>query len=231
MANIYEDLKNIGVRLNEAGHIHKDDIDLAEPILLKYITSAPHSIPETEFDLENPSKNFQKYCELAKKKGVVVQHLGDYELVRYSSNIALIQPQNKHVSYLVKFQQRRLFGKKSVTQVLLWREQPNKFVADVKIEGLKLTAYVFFKLLFGENDCIITDGSQTEMGKRFWIDRIADAWNADFPVYYVNEKQTKKILLTPENFQKLRISEEIWGTKKQDSMYKKIAICKDYFWD
>jgi predicted glycosyltransferase involved in capsule biosynthesis len=230
MNNIYKDLRSIGVRLNECGHIHKDDVAIAEPLLLKYVTSTPYLIPDTEFDLENPPKNFQKYCELAKKNGVVVHRFKDYELVRYASNIALLQPQNKHVSYLVKFQQLNMFGKKSVTQVLLWREQPNKFVADARIDGLKLTAYVFFKILFAENDCIVTDGSQTEMGKRFWIDRIADAWDAGFPVYYVNQKQDKKILLTPDNFNELRISEEIWGAKKQDSVYKKIAICKDYFW-
>jgi hypothetical protein len=229
MDNIYIELKKRGVRLNEKGHIHRDDIHKAEPLLLQYVEAMPILIENTEFDLDNPAINFQKYCELAKKKGTPVKKTGDYVLVKYLSNIALIQPESKHVSYLVKFKRFKFLGKNAVTQVMLWRELPNKFVADLRIDGLKLTAYVFFKILFADNDCIVTDGSQTEMGKRFWGDRISDAWNAGYPVYYIDIKANKKIAVTQDNFGTLKISEHIWG-KTSDHKYKKLAICKDSFW-
>jgi hypothetical protein len=219
MDKIYSELKHAGVRLNKKGHIHKDDILLAEPLLLKYIKATP-------LDLDNPAKNFQKYCELAKKKSKILKKIDDYLLVQYHSNIALIQPESKHVSYLVKYKKGKLFKKNSVTQVLLWRERPNKFVADLKIGGLKLTAYVFFKILFDESDCIVTDGSQTEMGKYFWEDRISDAWAAGYSVYYIDLNTAEAILITPQNFQELKIAQHIWGNKYPDNKYKKLAIFK-----
>lgn len=227
MGNIYFELKQVGVRLNRKGHIHKDDIRLAEPLLLKYIKSTPLIEEDTEFELDNPAKNFQKYCELAKKKGTIIKKFDDYVLMRYHSNIALIQPESKHVSYLVKFKKGKLLKKNSITQVLLWRERPNKFVADLKIDGLKLTAYVFFKILFDESDCIVTDGSQTEMGKYFWEDRISDAWAAGYPVYYIDLNTNETMLVTPQNFQELKIAQQIWGKKYPDNKYKKLAIFKD----
>ena len=206
MEKIYSELKHAGVRLNKKGHIHKEDINLAEPILFKYIKSSPLLTEDTEFELDNPAKNFQKYCELAKKKGKVLKKIDDYVLMQYHSNIALIQPESKHVSYLVKYKKGKLLKKNSVTQVLLWRERPNKFVSDLKVDGLKLTAYVFFKILFDESDCIVTDGSQTEMGKYFWEDRISDAWAAGYFVYYVDIKTAETILVTPQNVWCLMLS-------------------------
>lgn len=122
-------------------------------------------------------------------------------------------------------------GKNSVTQVQLWRERPNKFVADLKIDGLKLTAYVFFRVLFSENDCIVTDGTQTEMGKYFWEDRISDAWNYDYPVYYVDTKSGTTVLVTSQNFQELKIAQQIWGKSYPNDKSKKLVICKSTFWE
>jgi hypothetical protein len=226
MGNIYEDLKNNGIRIDRNGHIHKDDIAKAKPLLLKYV---PILKQDSNSGLDNCALNFEKYCDLAKKKGFPLLRLDEYILVRYFSEVALIQPDTEHVSYLVKFKRFKFFGKNAVTQVMLWREQPNKFVADLRIDGLKLTAYVFFKIIFADNDCIITDGSQTEMGKRFWGDRISDAWNAGCPVYYVDIKADKKIAVTSDNFQSLKISENVWG-KTSDHKYKKLAICKSPFY-
>ena len=145
MLNIYTELKNAGIRLINNGHIHKEDIIIAEPILLKYIKAAPQYAKDTEFNFDDPVENFQMFQKLQKKKGIVLKQWDrdSYQLVKYPSYVALID--SKHISYLVEFKKNTIMGKKCVTQILLWREAPNRFVSRLKLEGLKLTEYVFFK--------------------------------------------------------------------------------------
>jgi len=68
------------------------------------------------------------------------------------------------------------------------------------------------------------------MGKRFWLDRISDAWNNGYPVYYLNLMTKKAIRLDDKNFQKVSNDNQIWSDNKT-SQVKRIAICKSNFWD
>lgn len=229
MVNIYHRLRIAGIRLNAYGHIHKDDIEKAEPILRQYLDAAPMNVDKTDFGLKDPAKNLGMYRNLEKRKGTVLKDFGDYKLFEYPTYVALLKPETKHVSYVVQFETKRILGKKAVTQILLWRERPNQFIANLTIEGMKLTSFVFFKVLFAKHDCIVTDSMQTLMGEEFWKDRIADAWAYGYPVYYVNQVTQEKILLTPKNFDTVNVTYQIWGDKEV-SKAKKIAICKDMFW-
>lgn len=215
--------------MNSLGYIHRDDIRKAEPILREYLEAMPMNVLKTDFGLKDPAKNLKMYRNLEKRKGVLLKDFGSYKLYEYPTYVAMLQPENHYVSYVVQFETKMLLGKKSVTQVLLWRERPNKFIANLLIDGMKLTAYVFFKVLFAKYDCISTDSMQTLMGREFWEDRIADAWAAGYPVYYVNVVSKDKVLLTAKNFAAAVAEYEIWGDE-EISKAKKIVICKSDFW-
>lgn len=223
MGNIYSKLKEVGVRLNHNGHICKEDIDRAEPFLLEYVAALPK---DSKFDIQNPAMNFKTYIDIVQDREIFSKKLGEYLLVKYPSSVALIEPHSKHVSYLVRFKKINFLEKNAVTEVILWREQPNQFVADLRIDDFKLTAYALFKLLLTDNDCIITDNSPVEMGKRFWCDRIADAWNAGCPVYYIDMKINERTIVTSDNFQSLKIYDNLWG-RDSDYMHRKLAICRE----
>jgi hypothetical protein len=79
-------------------------------------------------------------------------------------------------------------------------------------------------------DCIVTDNMQTSMGKRFWMGRIGNALTMGFPVYYINQVSKEKLLLTEDNVDKVVDKYKVWGDSTI-SMAKKIAICKDLFWE
>jgi hypothetical protein len=230
MANIYTELRKAGIRLNSKGHIHKDDISLAEPILQKYTVESmgPQYVGKTDFGLKDPGKNLKMYRNLEKKNGILLKDFGEYQLLKYPTYIAMIQPESKHISYLVNFERKIVFGKKAITQILLWRERPNQFLANLTIDNMKLTAYVFFKILFAESECIVTDAMQTMMGKEFWDDRISDAWAYGYPIYYINQNSKERIKLTPENFEEVSLENKIWS-EEDGSLAKKIAICKKEF--
>jgi hypothetical protein len=228
--NIYEQLRVVGVRFNGRGQIHREDIEKAEPILLKYIQAGPLNVLDTEFDLDDIAVNMKMFKDLQKRKGTLIKDLGEYQLMGYPTYIALVHIPSKSIAYIVRFEVKIVFGKKAVTQVMLWRRWGNNFVEELRIDGMKLTAYVFFKVLFAKYDCIVTDSMQTKMGKRFWQDRIGNAFNYGFPVYYINQVSKEKILLTKDNVDKVEKQYKIWDDTKI-SEAKKIAICKDEFWE
>jgi hypothetical protein len=229
MTNIYAQLKIAGIRVNAAGQIHRDDVDKAEPILLKHIQAGPMNVLDTEFGLDTPTKNLSMYKDLQKRKGTKLKDFGEYQLYEYPTYIALLHIPSKSVAYIVQFERKMLFGKRAVTQIMLWRQIGNDFVENLKIDGMKLTSYVFFKVLFAKNDCIVTDSMQTGMGKRFWGDRIGNALAYGYPVYYINQVTKDKVLITDENKQAVVEKYKIWGDD-EISKAKKIAICKDQFW-
>jgi hypothetical protein len=229
MQNIYAQLKIAGIRLNTKGHIHKDDIEKAEPILRKYLEAMPMNVGKTDFGLKDPAKNLKMYRNLEKRKGVLLKDFDDYKLFEYPTYVALLQTDSKHVSYVVQFETKTVLGKKAVTQILLWRERPNSFIANLNVDGMKLTAYVFFKVLLAKHDCIVTDSMQTSMGEEFWKDRIADAWIYGYQVYYINQVTQDKILITSDNFDAVNSTYNIWGDE-EISKAKKIAICKNQLW-
>lgn len=230
MTNIFSQLKIAGIRINAAGQIHKDDVAKAEPILLQHIHAGPMNVSDTEFGLDTPDKNIAMYKKLEKRKGTKLKSFGDYRLFEYPTYIALLHIPSHSVAYIVQFERKVVFGKRAVTQIMLWRQIGNDFVENLKIDGMKLTSYVFFKLLFAKNDCIITDSMQTGMGKRFWGDRIGNALALGYPVYYINQVTKDKILITDENKNEIFEKYTIWGDD-EISKAKKIAICKDKFWE
>ena len=227
--NIYEQLRVVGVRFNHQGQIHREDIEKAEPILLKYIEAGPLNVLDTDFNLDDISRNMKMFNDLEKRKGTLIKDFDEYKLMRYPTYIAMLHIPSKSVVYIVRFEVKVVLGKKAATQVMLWRHPRNQFVENLRIDGMRLTTYVFFKILFSTYDCIVTDSMQTSMGKRFWQGRIGNALAIGYPVYYINQVSKEKILLTEENFDKVSEKYKIWDDTKV-SEAKKIAICKDEFW-
>lgn len=225
--SMYDDLREAGVRMN-SGRIHRDDVELAERILTKYVVVAdPQNVMDTQFNLDQVSYNMSFYNKLTKKhNGKIVRDINDFQLIEYPTYIALLDHNSKHVMYVVQFERDTLFGKKSITQVKLWREPE---VHKLTVDGFKLTEYVFFKVLFESADCIVTDKQQTTLGRRFWDDRIMDAFSDGFPVYYVNLDKKTKVLMNKGNWKEIIKENEIWSDEK-NAQAKKIVICKSNFW-
>lgn len=72
----------------------------------------------------------------------VVLSEGKYTL--YSKNDSVFLTDGASLLYLVEYETKRLRTFKAITQIRLWRVQ-GRGIADLRIQGLKLTAFVFFK--------------------------------------------------------------------------------------
>ncbi|EGU45686.1 hypothetical protein VII00023_00320 [Vibrio ichthyoenteri ATCC 700023] len=92
---------------------------------------------------------------------------------------------------------------KNCTQLLVWRQVagPHSFV----LSGF---ARQVFQYLLQSNNIMISDEQQTPDGKRFWLDRMGEAFSiADVSVYYIDldelDKELSPIVVRIQSFEDL----------------------------
>jgi len=78
----------------------------------------------------------------------------------------------------------------------------------------RFAPHVFWEVLFKRHD-IISDSIQTNFGRRFWINRIGEAYSKNLCVYFLNLKGPKiaevRRLRTIEDFNAM--STKVWGSE------------------
>lgn len=141
-----------------------------------------------------------------------------YDIVRYFAVNFDVQPWT--TVYCVKLDYATIPPLRVACQVGVWSD-------DRDISTVGLAKDVFWKLIFKRSD-IVTDSIQTSHGRRFWRNRIAEAFKAGLYVYSMRIKDDKIkdafLIKDLEAFNKNQ--NKIWGPKVTDR-YKRIAICKD----
>lgn len=206
--------------------IHVSDIDKAIEVLSKNLEAIamPEIVGYTDFGLEEMPNNIAVYTKLIKKANKkLLLTLGRYELYISDRHIFMVNTENDEnglkLVYLVQFELGTINGLKSVTQIKLWKTQRYQDVTKISIEGFKLTEYVFFKILLPMAECIATDNMQTDLGRRFWLDRINDALSDNLKVYVANQN-TKKFILVNDVGHLNSLNKEIgiWGGSSKQAM-------------
>lgn len=130
----------------------------------------PQMVNPTQFKLNDDAFN-QNHL---KRKKVIIDSSDDYDIIKTGNNnnrsIILYDKNNMLIDYWVRFKR---FGFKSIggsfiTQTQIWRRDGSPWVQGI-------TRKMFFDYLLKHNKAIMSDSMQTVDGKRFWIDRMAEA--------------------------------------------------------
>lgn len=142
------------------------------------ISSAPYLIDPTQFGLNDLEKNQARLADIKRKyKTHSLPTWHGAELVEYKvgPDEAYIisevdQGDGPEIAYLVHLKMERLkaLDSQSVTQVEVWRRKGAAIPAG-------LTKHVFFDILLKRFKFIVSDRSQTEKGRDFWLDRLGEA--------------------------------------------------------
>ena len=114
----------------------------------------------------------------------VIEETNEYILFKVGNNeaghITLIDKHKQRVDYWVYYEAKSIpVTGNAVTQVALWRRLGSLYVVDV-------TKRVFFDYLLKHWHSVMSDGSQTEQGKYFWMDVMGRAEKKGLKVSFVN---------------------------------------------
>lgn len=190
------------------------------------LRESPQLIDAEDWGLSNADKNQQLYTTLTKYHAE--EKIGTYkglDLYRRKGQFFAINPENTEapISYWIKTEVHRLSAANvsGITQHALWRNTD-----DIATTGI--TSYIFFKILLPQYGAIISDGLQTQDGKRFWINRISEAFDKELNIYVLHELAPRKLIkiLDQAEFAKLNRDGQIWGKEPKYKNFKLIITDK-----
>jgi hypothetical protein len=189
------------------------------------VTSAPYLVDPVQFGLKDFEDNRRKLQELYKKyPHEQISIYNDLPLVEFKisskeSYIVAISDEEEIV-YLVHLKAEKLLQlhSNSVTQVEVWRRAGNSSVTG-------LAKFVVFEILLHRYNYIVSDASQSDDGKRFWLDLLGKAVNSGHkvgvmfgtnPVDWQEDSSFKMWLRFIES--------EAWGHNLQKHFYYRFVI-------
>jgi hypothetical protein len=169
----------------------------------------PQIVGDVDWFLSTDESN-EKHA-LGLMKNADIEFLEDYnqlKLYRLRNQFFAVNRAGDRMAYWINtvHKYQSMIKETCVTQVALWRDSDNPHAKD-------LPAHVFFNYLLPENHNIMIDGQQTTDGKRFWVNRIADAFDKGLHVYYANVMAPRELikLVDKDDFMKNAKSIPIWG--------------------
>ncbi len=139
----------------------------------------PKLIADTdEFKLEKPSDNWESTRIFLARKPQELK-ISKWILLKAGNTIRLIE--GDETLYHVKFEVKtKKFWNNhcQVTQVEVWRQAGSGEITH------GLPKAIFFDYLLDKYGAIVCDRLHTEHGKRFWLDRLTEALQASYEVFY-----------------------------------------------
>ncbi len=172
---------------------------------------SPKTIVDTTFGLENEPENAKRLAYL--KAQPDYKQVGEYQgtLIYKSGDFYFSEYEGRLMGYMARIETKTLPGdSRYVTQIALWRKPIH---SPEYIAG-----YVFWTLLFPLHGAIMTDSSQTRLGKRFWEQRVGDALTKSLFVYLLDTRAlTAKPIRSAADY-----------TRGVDSAYGNTDRHKDY---
>jgi hypothetical protein len=148
------------------------------------IFDTPQLVAPTDFNLADPIENRELAKKLLKKKTELIQDSVDYEIIRSgdnrNGNIALVNKHSNMLDYLVHYAAKYYshIGE-TVTQLKLWRRRGSPYVQGI-------TRQIFYSYLLQNYPMIMSDNQQTDDGRKFWLDRMAEATTLGYRVGLAN---------------------------------------------
>lgn len=159
--------------------------------------SSPELIPSFDFKMADPDRR-KKFLDFLMRKPH--REVGRFEdVLLYGTGLNnhkgyVFAQDGGDLAYFVKIVTLKLRGLpkvlKSSVQVAVWRNDQMTATAN-------LSDYVFFKILLPKLGVMVSDGQQTERGKRFWLLRMVEALRSGMFVYAYN-RFTHELIQLPD---------------------------------
>lgn len=159
---------------------------------LEDLWEAPQNTFPTEFGLDDEdfNKKFGRKLLNGPTTKTPIKKIGDdFTLWEFKREFAVIKNSNRYIAYYMKFRFDNVpvINRQCVRQVVVWR--------SAEPITQRMGREMFNDILLPRYQTVITDAEQTEDGKRFWKDRIADALaDSSLKVYYLNIYTPKEIV-------------------------------------
>ena len=178
--------------------------------------------------LENPTDNTKLYLTFAKSSKLTSLFSWDNNtlvLAELGQKIVLLNHDKKLIEYFVQYEFSHFRKIKTITQIALWA---NHAFPMPNLEGLSAIKWTFFKYLLPKADAIVADTMQTELGKRFWLRRIRDAWDTGLKTYLVL-RDTNMVFEIKNTKDLDTLTPYIWGTKDRHKYRRAFITKKELF--
>lgn len=159
---------------------------------LEDLLESPEMSRATDFGLSVDRTTLPR---LLKKKTDTIEDAPGYEIFRTGSNsdgnVVMYDKMGGHIDYMIHYEAYKYpWIGRTVSQIMLWRRQGSLYTKG-------LTTRMFFEYLLPKYHCILSDRMQTEDGKKFWIDRMAEATTRGLRVGLAGMDQKKVIWYDP----------------------------------
>lgn len=179
---------------------------------LVHIYESPQVVDDGDWGLGTTEQNAKVLKDLMSAPGT--REIGNYRglklyrlrgVIFAATNLAGVDT----LVYRVKTDVTKIgvVGENAITQRELWRN------ADIsKTSGL--ANYVFFNIWLKEYKLVASDHLQTRDGKKFWVNRVAEAFKKGEHVYIAIEHAPRKLIkvIDMDEFDELVSSGHIWST-------------------
>jgi len=179
------------------------------------ISSSPYLIDPVDFGLSNDLKNAQRLHEIQQWPSRKLKPYKNKALTEYTKEpgnsfiIATYQSaRGERIGYLVQIKREKLAAlpHDSCYQAEVWRK------VGYPLIPMGITRYVFNRILLKRYRYVVSDRSESADGKRFWLERMAEAYEAGHRVGIMidNEIEWKGEDTLYEVWEN-RVDEEAWG--------------------
>lgn len=199
------------------------DFSLLKEFLFKEM-APPEIIPPHDFGF-NKKRNRDKHRHalLSNKRAQLVKNITpDINLYKSGNKFIVIDDNLDEMIYTVSYEiedHNKLLGSGFAKQFMVWRSNLNPTITR------RIPTDVFLNYILPLKGCMLTDSKQTDLGRYFWSNRVADAFsNPKYYVYYVDfGRRLLKELNNDSDLNKAIADYGIWGYGPQYQM-QRLAI-------
>lgn len=192
-------------------------IDLVENAMTEPLFEMPvlHTKPE-DFGLNDPAVNHSEYQRLADSDYHAIEETSTFVFayaVGHNLEFFVLNLRDRALVYYVEATPLVVpkLGN-CATQVVLWRR------AGAGMQSI--TTRVFYEELLGKFDSVISDKCQTNDGRRFWIDRMAESAHKGFTVGFLNEENVVSVYDPAMPIQQWLTAHNGWGEDQSFAAYR-----------
>jgi len=184
-----------------------------------YIFENPQKISGFEILHKEAEDFYLKFIN--NKNNILIEEVYDGGFLYKNKNKYFILDKNiERLTYYMSYSERKVRGKFSIYQNLVWRDTDVIGTKDVPIN-------IFFKYLFPIHNLVVTDRQQTESGSRFWLNVLGIAKSKGFHIYYTD------LNLKDDPFKEIHSSQDlirdadtIWGSHERHQA-RLLVLSKD----
>ncbi len=185
----------------------------------------PQNIEQSDFGFDQDAVNKSQANKLlSNRKCKQVGMIKGVPLFKIGNKYALIENEGGNnteprIRYYVQYENNwiSLIKRNAIQQVLVWRAGG--------FDGIAAT--IFYDYLIKETGCIVTDSQQSPQGKRFWFDRINNAFSRGLYVYYIDIMSPNRVIKRLTDMIEVgKISAIAWGDS-QKNQERRIIICTE----